>query len=308
MPKRYDKNADSLASIASIKEKRLLLKRVVMITRATERMQDSLKSVLILGQPSSGIPEGVLKYYHVLSNKIKAKPTEKIQWYQTKLEELIQANLQGIFAIALLDHDAPESMSASEQMEEAYSDDAMNLLTEFKRQSQTAVALKILLQQRGIYTSGTAVKIPVQQIKRHIKQLEEREKTQRKKLQTHITDMYTDLSYMLNSEQYSDDMKRVFRTVMAELEGDLKAIAQGSRIDQIQLSFEVVETGEVRKTDPVAVQQKVVAETEEYLEDIEQSESVADRPKNRGFLRILFKWLNTPWSVSWGDIKKGKDR
>ncbi len=305
VPKKPKQNVDSLAPIESIKEKRLLLKRVVMITRATERMQDSLQSVLILGQPSTSIPKGMLKYYHVLSNKIKQKPTEKIRWYLTKLEELIQANLQEIINIATLDHDVSDTDQNSVQADKEYSDDAMDLLHEFKRQSQTAVALKILLQQRGIYTSGDTVKAPVQQIKEQIKHLEIREEVQRKKLQAHISEMHSDLSAMLNSDQYSNDMKKILRNVLANLENDQKAINDGTRIDQIELSFEMVETGEEqKKTDPVEVQQQIVSETEGYLEEFDRSESAVTVSDKGGFFRILFKWLNTPWSVSWDDIKQ----
>jgi hypothetical protein len=307
VPQNHVENVDSLASIESIKEKRSLLKRVVMITRATERMQDSLKSVLILGQPSTSIPKGVLKYYHVLSNRIKRKTTDKISWYLEKLEGLIKSNLQEIINISLEEHDVSEPDQLLEQEEEAYSDEAMKLLNEFKRQSQTAVALKVLLQQRGVYTSGTVVKASVEQIEGHIKRLEEKEKIQRKQIQTHISEMHTDLSHMLKSDRYSDEMKKVFRKVIGNLESDKKAIEQGVKIEEIQLSIEVVETGAAKKKNPKEVQQQVVNETEEYLEEFDQNESESEPASKRGFLQTLFRWLNTPWSVSWEDVRKGKD-
>ncbi len=299
-------NVDSLASIELLKEKRQLLKRVVMITRATERMQDSLKSVLILGQPSTSIPKGMLKYFHILSNKIKQKPTEKIHWYLNKLESLIKSNLQGIINLTMQEHDVSESSLASDQAEYGYSDEAINLLNEFKRQSQTAVALKVLLQQRGVYTPGAGVKESVQQIEGHIHRLEKKEEIQRRQLNAHITEMHNDLSHMLKSDQYSDEMKKVFRKVMAGLEDDQKTIERGDRIDELQLSFEVVETGVEKKKDPVEAQQQVVTETEEYLEEFDQGEPSVNESGKRGFFRTLFKWLNTPWSISWDDVKKGK--
>lgn len=305
MPEVSKDNIGSLFSVELIKEKRQLLKRVVLITRSTERMQDSLKSVLILGKPSTDIPKGMLKYYHILSNKIKQKSSRKISWYLNKLEELIKSNLQGIVEITMEEHEVSLS-GLSGQAEEGYSDEAMRLLSEFKRQSQTAVALKILLQQRGVYTPGTAVKESVQQIEGHIKRLERREEKQRKQLHTHITQMHADLSGMFKSDQYSDEMKKVFRKVMTDLESDLRAIEHGEKIDKLQLSFEVVETGVERKKDPVQVQQQVATETEEYLEEFDQDAPANALPTKVGFFRTLLRWLNTPWSVSWREIKKRK--
>jgi hypothetical protein len=303
VPEVSTDNIGSLSSIELIKEKRQLLKRVVLITRATERMQDSLNSVLILGKPSTNIPEGVLKYYHILSNKIKQKPTEKISWYLETLEELIKTNLQGIVELTLEEHEVSSS-APSDQVEAGYSDEAMRLLNEFKRQSQTAVALKILLQQRGVYTSGAKIKESVQQIEGHIERLERREEKQRKQLRTQISEMHADLSSMLKSDQYSDDMKKVFRKVMADLENDQKAVDKGERIDKLQLSFEVVETGVDKKEAEATVQLQVTEETEEYLEDFYQNEMSATSFTKVGFLKILYRWLNTPWSVTWGDIRK----
>ncbi len=299
-------NIDSLSSIELINEKRQLLKRVVMITRATERMQDSLKSVLILGQPSTSIPKGMLKYYQILSNKIKQKPTKKIHWYLGKLQEQIKSNLQGIISIIIGDNDVIESETTFDQAGIGYSDEAMNLLNEFNRQSHTAVALKILLQRRGVYTSGAVVKECVQQIEQHIERLEIREKKQRKQLQKHIREMHADLSSMLKSGQYSDDMNKVFRKVMIDLESDQAAIERGERVEELQLSFEVVATGIDKKKSPVELQQQVACETEEYLEEFDQTEQSNISPTKAGFFQTLFRWLNTPWSVSWRDARKRK--
>jgi hypothetical protein len=307
VPKSSTDNIDSLASIELIKEKRQLLKRVVRITRATERMQSSLKSVLILGQPSTSIPEGMLKYYHILSNKIKQKPTEKISWYLDKLEKLIESNLQAIINLTLEEHEVSDSNQTADQEEDGYSDEAMNLLNEFKRQSQTAVALKILLQQRGVYTSGTVVKESVQQIEGHIRRLERREENQRKQLQTHINEMHADLTQMLKSSQYSGEMKKVFRKVIANLEDDQLAIDQGNKINELQLSFEVIETGAEKKKAPAEVQQQVASETEECLEEIDEAETGDSSSDKLGFFRTLLRWLNTPWSVSWREIIRRKD-
>ena len=307
MPQVSLSDIESLSSIEMVKGKRQLLKRVVLITRATERMQDSLKAVLILGQPSTDIPEGVLKYYHVLSNKIKQKPTEKINWYLNKLEELIKSNLQGIIDLSMQE-DETLLPGLSSQIEDEYSDEAMNLLNDFKRQSQTAVALKILLQQRGVYTSGTTVKESVQQIEGHIERLERRERKQRKQLQQNISEMHADLSSMLGSDQYSDAMKKVFRKVMTDLENDQKIIERGERVDRLQLSFEVVETGIKNKKVETAEQQQVATETEEYLEEFDQIEASEKTSTKASFLKTLYRWLNTPWNVKWRDIRNRRNK
>ncbi len=303
-------------SIDAIREKQRLLKRVIIITRALERMQDSLKSVLILGQPSTDIPDGMLKYFYLLSNKIKQKPTDKIRKYLNQLESIIHANLQAIMDISRIDHGVDSAEQATNGDETPYSDKAMNLLREFNRQAQTAVSLKILLLQRGVHTPATVVKIPIDLIKGQLRRLAKKEELQRNKIKTQILDMQNDLQLMLDSNEYSDEMKEVFRSVMVGLENDQRAISQGVRIDQLPFSFEVVETGDDKQhiMQPSNKLQEMnsvdLPEEIDRSDDIDasresgQSENVSPCPRKRGFFQLLFKWLDTPWSVTWKAIKR----
>jgi hypothetical protein len=312
-----DENADSTASsISVIREKQRLLKRVIIITRAIERMQDSLNSVLILGQPSTDIPDGMLKYFYLLSNKIKQKPTDKIRRYLNQLEQIIKAGLQAIVDISRIEHDIDSAEQASNVAEKPYSDKAMHLLREFNRQAQTAVSLKVLLQQRGVHTPGTVVKIPLHLIKGQLKCLAQTEEIQRNKIKVHISDMQNDLKIMLESSEYTDEMKDMFRNVMVGLENDMRAISQGARIDQLPFSFEMIETGDDKqhlmqpsnKLDEVESvdlpEEMDQPDDVDQPEEIGRSEDMHAYSRKRGFFRTLFKWLNTPWSVTWDAVKR----
>lgn len=97
--------------------------------------------------------------------------------------------------------------------------------------------------------------------------------------------MHADLSSMLKSGQYSDDMNKVFRKVMTDLESDQAAIERGERVEELQLSFEVVATGVDKKKSPVELQQQVACETEEYLEEFDQTEQSNISPTKAGFFK-----------------------
>jgi hypothetical protein len=307
---------DPTASIDAIREKQRLLKRVIIITRAIERMQDSLKSVLILGQPSTDIPSGMLKYFYLLSNKIKQKPTDKIRKYLNQLESILHDNLQVIMDISRLDHPVDSFEQAANGAETPYSDKAMNLLREFNRQAQTAVSLKILLQQRGVHTPVTMIKVPIELIKGQLKILAKKEEIQRNKIETHILDMQNDIRSMLASSEFSDEMKEILRSVMVGLENDQHAISRGVRIDQLPFSFEVIETGDDKQhiMQPSNKLQEMnsvdLPEELDRSDDVvqsgggDQSEDTTSCLRDSGFFRTLFKWLNTPWSVSWEAIKR----
>lgn len=306
MELQLEDNADSSAAINAIRKKQQLLKRVVIITLAIERMQDSLKSVLILGQPSTSIPEGMLKYFQILSDKIKRKPTDQIHRYLNRLEVIIKTDLQAIINITMLDHDTYSSEQTPNEIEKPFSDKAMHLLREFNRQAQTAVSLKVLLLQRGVHTPGTVIKVPVHLIKGQLKHLAKKEDIQRNKIKAHITDMHNDLKDMLGSSEHTDKMKDVFRNVMVGLENDQHAISQGIRIDQLPFHFEVVETSSNRQQITQTSKKRDEINSGDLSEEVAEPQNASAYPGKEGFFRILFKWLNTPWSVTWDAVKKQK--
>lgn len=301
---------NSTVEITVLREKQRFLKRVIIITRAVERMQESLNSVLILGKSSKDIPDGMLKYFHLLSDKIKQKPTDKIRNYLKQLELTIKSNLQEIINISMQDHDIGPVGQISTGMDKPYSDEAMYLLREFNRQAQTAVSLKILLQQRGVETPGTVVNVPIHLIKVQIKRLAKKEAIQRSKITAHILDMQNDIRIMLDSGDYSDDMKSVFRDVLAGLENDQRAMYQGVRVDQLPFSFEVIETGDEKQhvMQPSNTHEEMksidLPEEIDQPEKENECEDVSAYPRKYGFFITLFKWLNTPWSVTWKAIKR----
>ncbi len=311
-----DEKIDSTAPMNLIRDKQRLLKRLIIITRAIERMQDSLNSVLILGKPSTDIPDGMLKYFHLLSNKIKQKPTEKIRQYLNQLELTIKSNLQEIIKISMLDHYAGSVGPASNGAEKPYSDEAMYLLREFNKQAQTAVSLKILLLQRGVHTPGTVVKVPVHLIKGQLKHLAKKEEIQLNKIRTHVSDIQNDFESMLDSSEYTDEMKDMFRNVITGLKNDQRAISQGVRIYQLAFSFEKIKTGDDKQhiMQPSNKQEEInsvdLPEEMDQPDDVDQPEEIGKSedmhtyPRKHVFFRTLFKWLNTPWSVTWDAIKR----
>lgn len=276
--------------ISRIDEKRKVLEQIVEITQAIEQMQDSLNAVLILGEPSSDLPPEAAKLFQDLSGRMQNLPTNQIKDYLQKLERVINSQLEEVLRYSGFDFDSDEAIEILTLSGDSADSETspIEMLRDFKRTSQTAVSLRVLLKKRGVSTAGAVISVPKQVIEKQFKALEEKEQQQRKKVKEKVVEMKEDINAMIENPDYPDAMKEVLNGVLDNLDSDIKLIESGGKMDK--LSF-MMDTEEITE----AVQQ------EDEVEEI-----VLETPgeaKKRSMADKANEWLNSPWSTSWKDIK-----
>ena len=278
------------SDIASLEDKRRILQQIVDITNAIESLQDSLNAVLILGVSSKEIPEQARSLYSSLSDNLRNLPIKQIKVYFDNLEAIIRSQLEKILLYSGLDFSNGEEIefiSLSSEEEES----PLDLLDEFKRTAQTAVSLRVLLRRRGVATSGSAVPVAPEMIKKQLAELDDQERQQRAKAERKIDEMQADVEKMLANPDCPDGMKDILKGVVANLQWDKKLLSSGASLSK--LSF-VAESQEIAGVEEIAV-----AETIEVTELEEAGPAV-------GFSSLASRWLNSPWDVSWKDIAREK--
>ncbi|MCG8428818.1 MAG: hypothetical protein MI754_15800 [Chromatiales bacterium] len=285
-------NIQEAHSLKAIEQRRLLLRRVVAVARAVQQMKKGLKAVLFLGVPADKLPGDVRRFFKGVAGQLKRQSTDKVLDYIERLERLIKQDLDLVIHYSEMDLEQVDEIDLP--------DDTLNLLREFKRRAQTSVSLRMLLQKRGVSVPEPAVSLPVEKIRERLDDLETKEKIQRKKAVEQMRLMQEDLTRMMKEPGYTEEMKKVFSTVIAGLERDLKAIASGISLDKLPFSFEQVDNPRAKQPvdyiDPAA--KPIVEKTAEQ----------ASEPQQEGFFKRLIRWLNTPWSVTWERIKRERRR
>lgn len=288
MPNEMDSELQQ--DIARIDGKRKVLEQIVEITRAIEQMQDSLNAVLILGAPSSELPAEAAKLFQDLSGSMQNLPTNQIKEYLDKLQKVVNSQLEGILKYSGFDFGADDAIEILTMSGDSSDTQAspLDLLNDFKRTAQTAVSLRVLLKKRGVGTDGAVISVSKDVIEKQYKVLEEKEQQQRVKVKSKVEEMKEDISAMIDNPSYPDAMKEMLRGVLGNLDNDIEHIDKGGSLDK--LSF-VMETHEFTE----ATQQ------EDEVEEIVLESS--DEKKKRGLANKANEWLNSPWNVSWKDIK-----
>ena len=274
--------------ISNIERKRVILEEIVSITSAIEEMQDSLNSVLILGMPSTDFPKETLNLYNALSGNLQHLPVTKIKEYLQNLEIVINKQLKQILKLSDMNFASDEAVEILIISSDESENNVLEMLSDFKRTSQTAVSLRVLLKKRGVTTSGAALSVPMDVISNQLQHLEQEEKQQRNKIRSQILEMKSDIDAMINNPDYPDSMKNMLMQTSNSLQNDLSCLDAGKKLES--LSF--------------------VSDTQE-LNDLEYEEIVIEAPaddeqkkEKNNLYELTHKWLNTSWDVSWQDLKK----
>ena len=274
--------------ISAIEEKRRVLEQIVEIAQAIEHMQDSLDSVLILGVSSKEMPEGALDLYSALSENLRNLPVKKIKEYLVNLERIIKNQLEKILHFAGIDFASDEAIETLYLASDGSEQSPLQLLEEFKRTAQTAVSLRVLLRKRGVATPGSGLPVPAETIHRQIESLDVQEQQQRGRIKHKIVEMQDDIGRMIDNPGYPEGMKQLLQEVRANLNKDLQNIDKGAPLSALSFVSDADELS--------GLQEPPEAATSLPVQTVETDQT--------GFSAAASRWLNSPWDVSWNQIKK----
>ena len=272
--------------ISAIQDKRQVLEQIINIAQTIESMQTSLESVLILGVPSRDLPEEALNLYSSISDNLRNLPVNKIKDYLRNLEAIIRKQLEKILHYSNSDLSSDDSVELLFISSDGSDQSPLQMLEDFKRTAQTAVSLRVLLRRRGVATEGSPLPVARKEIEHQITRLEWEEQKQRGKIRLKISEMKVDIERMIDNPAYPDGLKEILRGVNRNLENDLKNIDLGVKLSS--LSF-------VTDADEITGIQDISTDTAEPEES-----GPAEQASLAESARL---WLNTPWNVTWEEVR-----
>lgn len=285
-------NRDPAQELRAIGERRKALQEVVKITLFIARLHKALHAVLLMGQPASQIPKHVLQSYEKLSYQTQIRSNADLINDLAELDKRAEKSLHTVVQFAtddhlLGDHGEPVAMDAVFQQ-----------LGAFKRTVQTAVAIRLLLRERGHKAAPLTLPVPLEEIQGHISGLKAREQAKRDKMMSGIRAMIHDVEDIQRQGDFNEDFRAALDGVRKDLELNLAHLKAGRDIEHMPMTVEWVEMGEGGE-DPIA---KLSAEADTPWQAA--PETAGQRPGKAGFLRRLKLWLFSPMSVTWKDTAR----
>lgn len=301
---RESSSADELLLIA---EQRHALEDVVKISLAVTRLQNGLQAVLELGKPTNQISKAYLQKFDVIRNSISAQPTDKLETSLVFLNDYIQKDIAEVMHIVDRAERALDAHDTSSINQQAIHEDIHTRLDDFKRKSQTAIVIRILLRERGISTTAIEVEVSEEQLVEKIAELDSKEKACRQRIHTEINLMNRYVDNILGMEDIADAVKEEMQLIKQSLLLNLDHLLAGKQLEDLPIVFEIVEMGSEEDHRLAFTPTSLPREAPEATAVPKQThQPTAQTGKRRGFFSKLWEWSTTPTSVSWKDINKGK--
>ncbi|MDG9667998.1 hypothetical protein ONV78_09665 [Hahella sp. CR1] len=310
-------SASITKQISVLEKKRSALLRLVRATSSLEKLRQSFQAVLQLGATKMTLSTSALKSFESLGRKVRNLPDSEVKVRLGNLDDHVQSNLGRVTEMALQLVDAEEAID--EKFEE------INLVVgDFSRYARTSIAMRVLLERRGVKIAPLKISLPVEDIKRRLSRVCEQEKSCRKQAEEQIVSMHEDIGVMLSNPTCTGMQRQVLEAVDTALMDNLEHIQAGKSLADLPTPIEEIELetprpGAVTKT---AEEKESAQEKEQAAKSREapphppekakkpsakqaaQPESSPKRPS--GVMGRFLEWLNTPWSVGWKDLRKKK--
>lgn len=312
MPDKMKDSPNVITQLNALEEKKQTLARVIKIASSLEAMRLALTAVFQLGQPEADLPPGVLNFFTSLGKKVKNLSDLEIQTRLNNLQTNIKSKLAKVIAITA-------ELDDLSDLNNQRIDEINQLVEDYKRHAQTAVALGILLQRRGVTTTPIGLSLTKETMLVELKRITTQENKKRQDAIQQTLEIRHDINVIRLNPNTCDATRQILDLIAENLKQNILHLRAGHSISQLPYEVEMIEFDKVDEQPALPAveyepENALLKTTEESVEPppTETKESVAETVptsvKNvtglRGVWQRFNLWLNSPWSVNWKDLKK----
>lgn len=298
------------SQLSVLTKKRLALESLIQITVSIQTQQESLQELSVIARPSQDFPPKLVTHIKLLSKKMSELPVSEIIQRLDAIEMVMTKSLGKLLSFVEVD----ANQLRDEVLEEPTIDGFVDAIANFKRRTQTAVALRFLLKDRGVAIAPFSLEIPQESIFNHIETLKIKEKRCVKQIRKEIVDIMKDSENMIKDERFSESMKTEIMKVSQAMQVNLEHLDGGGKVSEIPNVFEtiVLESpitesiiiGEPESDEKENTKLKGKKEPSQKIKsDILEKGFLKNQEKPKSFWGVFKLWLSSPWSKSWHSIK-----
>lgn len=284
-----DAQPDPTQQFNALREKRKALERAFRVAQGVERLFRGLETALLLEHQPRHLAVRVQSFLDHLDPATLGLPTSELEASLRELDQAVQADLARMMDLARSEE------RLAEQLEDEHAEAARGLLRTleaFRRKAHTAVALRLVLRERGIATPALDLRMPTVEIRRQIVLLKMREQDCRERIEQQIADIQLSIDQLLARDDINPAMVELLDEVSAGLTRNLQHLRRGGSTEDLPVSLAVIELA----TPPP------VCAPEPTPEPRPRPPLRKPPPPKMGFWRRLWLWLTTPTSIRWRDI------
>lgn len=286
-----------------LKERRKSLDDVIKYTLGINNLQKSLESILLLKQPSKDIPRDLLNVLGNISDSVANLPANELSKRLLFLEKTIHDDLDAILGISSqLDILDPTTLGDSES--KVKSDKLHNLVTDFRRRTNTSIILKLHLRKRGVNVAESVFPVSTDILIEQVSKLVIEERKCRERTIKELTELDQQVGDLIINPKHSSAIKQYALMIHDQINQNIGHLKQGKDIEKMPFAVEIINVGSTEE-EPIQSEKKTKKSKSKKRVHINNTVNkiLTDKSiKPIGFIKKLFKWISSPWSVRWRDL------
>lgn len=304
------------SQLSALTKKRLALESLIRITVSIQTQQESLQELSAIARPSQDFPAKLLIHIKQLSKRIGDLPVPELIQRVEVVEQVMAKNLDKLLLLAKVDI----GKLRDEQLVNLSLDDFVDSISNFRRRTQTAVALRYLLKDRGVAIAPFSLAVPQESIFDHIEALKEKEKGCVKQIRKEMVSVVKDSDTMIQSKSLSEEMKQEILKVRQAMVVNLEHLNSGGSVANIPNVFETIvlespsaesviieepanPSNNIPDTNKASVKRNKL-EQPKSKDKPKENDKAKTQNKPESFWGLAKLWLSSPWNKSWRSIKK----
>lgn len=287
-----------------LKQKRKTLDDVIRFTLGISHLQKSLEAVLLLKQPASSIPRELLNILGNISQKVASLPSNELEKRLERIEETIKQDIDTIMGISdqveMLDPGSHKEVTTQVNPDECHS-----LVSDFRRRTNTAIILKLHLRKRGVSVKESIIPVTTDALVSQVSRLVNEEKKCTQRTIKQLTELDLEIGKIIGHENYNIDIKKYALLMKLQISKNIDHLKQGKDIEKMPFAIEIIElVSNDEKTEP--------SKESEINTPVPPNEITGNEPTGKdstdpvikiSLAKKLMKWLSSPLSTKWRDIK-----
>lgn len=281
-----------------LKERRKSLDDVIKLTLGINDLQKSLESILLLKQPPKDIPRDLLNILGNISDSVANLPSNELSKRLNLIEKTIQHDIDTIMGISN-QLDILDSSISEDSDSQITTSKLPELVIDFRRRTNTAIILKLHLRKRGANVTESIIPVSTDVLVEQVSKLVIEENKCRKRTIKGLTELDQDIGDLIINPNHPPEVKQYALMLHDQINQNIGHLKQGKDIEKMPFAVEIIEVGKSKDKPEIAKKNKKRTHLKEGVKK-EDPKEINKKPTS--FIKKLFKWFSSPWSVHWRDL------
>jgi hypothetical protein len=286
-----------------IRRKRLALEQLIAIGKNINGQGNILSDILVLSRPSQTISKKVKQSVMHMVQTLQELSIAELKQRLIIIDQLVAQGSQEIINLTFNSDFLPQNLEdLSCEVEHI-----KQLITVFKKRTELAIALRLVLQEMGVSTQRLQVEFSQEILLIRVSELKREERSCRNNIHKRIEEVIDDCDTLIKSGIINAALEAELKQVKSVMQQNIEHLAAGKSIDSMPINFEAIEVGDTSPSlDMVLVDQEnpIIEnnsgnEVQTIIPEPDLTDSSTSTAVNQSFTKRLTNWLNAPWDVGW---------